>query len=154
MSDKIQLRRDTATNWTTNNPVLAIGEPGLETDTGKWKTGDGATAWTSLSYMNTTALSTIYSANGNLAGNRHVGTSTYDLSIGTATTSLAINDSSASIHSTNSELVVRDTGVTTVKGNTIRLLGNGDIEIANLPTSAPTSSNRLWNDGGVLKITS
>lgn len=46
----IKLRRDTAANWTTNNPVLALGEPGLETDTRKVKYGDGVTAWTSLAY--------------------------------------------------------------------------------------------------------
>ena len=46
----IQTRRDTAANWTSVNPVLAAGEPGLETDTGKVKYGDGTTAWTSLAY--------------------------------------------------------------------------------------------------------
>ena len=50
MSTKIQIRRDVSTNWTNSNPVLAQGEPGLETDTGKLKYGDGATAWNSLSY--------------------------------------------------------------------------------------------------------
>lgn len=47
----IQLRRDTAANWTTANPVLGSGQPGIETDTGKWKVGDGVTAWASLAYM-------------------------------------------------------------------------------------------------------
>jgi len=46
----IQLRRDTAANWTISNPVLAVGEPGVETDTGYVKYGDGATPWTSLPY--------------------------------------------------------------------------------------------------------
>jgi len=50
MSSKIQLRRDTAANWTSTNPVLSQGEPGLETDTNKVKYGDGTTAWTSLEY--------------------------------------------------------------------------------------------------------
>lgn len=48
---RIQLRRDTAANWTTDNPVLAQGEPAVETDTGKRKLGDGTTAWTSLAYV-------------------------------------------------------------------------------------------------------
>ena len=47
---KIQMRRDTAANWTTNNPTLAAGEWGLETDTKMMKIGDGTTAWTSLAY--------------------------------------------------------------------------------------------------------
>lgn len=46
----IQLRRGTATAWTTANPVLAAGEPGFEIDTGKSKIGDGAAAWTALPY--------------------------------------------------------------------------------------------------------
>ena len=50
MTTRIKLRRDTAANWTTENPILAEGEPGLETDTGKIKYGDGTTAWVSLDY--------------------------------------------------------------------------------------------------------
>jgi len=50
MADIIQLRRDVAADWTSVNPTLASGELGFETDTGKFKVGDGATAWTSLTY--------------------------------------------------------------------------------------------------------
>jgi hypothetical protein len=48
MSYQIQLRSDTAANWTTKNPVLAEGEPGFDTDTGILKIGDGETAWSGL----------------------------------------------------------------------------------------------------------
>lgn len=47
---KIQMRRDTSANWTSLNPVLASGEWGVETDTGRKKLGDGLTAWNGLSY--------------------------------------------------------------------------------------------------------
>ena len=50
MAVQIQLRRDTAANWTTNDPTLAAGEFAIETDTDKYKIGDGSTAWTSLGY--------------------------------------------------------------------------------------------------------
>lgn len=50
MPVQIKWRRDTAANWTSNNPVLAQGEPGFETDTAKFKIGDGSTAWNSLGY--------------------------------------------------------------------------------------------------------
>jgi hypothetical protein len=50
MASLIKLRRDTAANWTSVNPTLASGEPGLETDTLKIKYGNGSTAWNSLSY--------------------------------------------------------------------------------------------------------
>jgi hypothetical protein len=50
MATRIKLRRDTAANWTSANPILALGEPGLETDTRKVKYGDGSTTWNGLSY--------------------------------------------------------------------------------------------------------
>jgi hypothetical protein len=48
----IQVRRDTAANWTSANPTLAAGEIGLETNTLKIKVGNGTTAWNTLSYAN------------------------------------------------------------------------------------------------------
>lgn len=45
------LRRDTAENWTSTNPILADGEQGYETDTKKMKIGNGTTAWSSLPYF-------------------------------------------------------------------------------------------------------
>lgn len=60
---KIQLRHDTAANWTTVNPVLLEGEVGIETDTRKQKFGDGTTAWNSLPYdVGSTALQSITSS--------------------------------------------------------------------------------------------
>ncbi|MEJ0072553.1 MAG: hypothetical protein WDN27_00430 [Candidatus Saccharibacteria bacterium] len=50
MAAQIQFRRDTAANWTSNNPTLAQGEVGLETDTNSYKIGDGSTAWNSMGY--------------------------------------------------------------------------------------------------------
>ena len=50
MAVQIQMRRDTASNWTSAAPTLAAGEWGLETDTLKFKIGDGTTAWASLAY--------------------------------------------------------------------------------------------------------
>tara|TARA_R100000935_G_C2766776_1_gene135968 strand:- start:126 stop:692 length:567 start_codon:yes stop_codon:yes gene_type:complete len=50
MASIIQVRRDTASAWTSANPTLASGELGSETDTSKLKIGDGSTAWTSLGY--------------------------------------------------------------------------------------------------------
>lgn len=54
MTVQIQERRDTAANWTSANPTLASGELGFETDTRKFKLGDGSTAWTSLAYVGLT----------------------------------------------------------------------------------------------------
>ena len=46
----IQLRNDTAENWTTKDPVLQKGEMGIEIDTKKFKFGDGVSKWSELSY--------------------------------------------------------------------------------------------------------
>ena len=46
----IQLRRGTAAQWTSTNPTLSAGETGFETDTGKFKLGNGSQAWTALKY--------------------------------------------------------------------------------------------------------
>ena len=54
MSTKIQVRRGTSSEWTTSNPVLATGEIGFETDTSKFKIGDGTTSWTGLNYLDYT----------------------------------------------------------------------------------------------------
>lgn len=51
MASQIQLRRDTAANWTSANPVLAQGEFGVESNTLKAKLGNGSTAWNSLAYF-------------------------------------------------------------------------------------------------------
>ena len=63
MTIQIQIRRDTAANWTTNNPTLALGEFGLETDTKAIKFGDGATAWNSLPYSISTTVATAADSN-------------------------------------------------------------------------------------------
>lgn len=60
MADIIQIRRDTAANWTSVNPILAQGEMGLETDTNKVKFGDGATAWASLGYFGVSSILDAY----------------------------------------------------------------------------------------------
>ena len=51
ISVRFELRRDTAANWTAGNVVLLSGEPGVETDTGRLKVGNGTTPWTSLPYL-------------------------------------------------------------------------------------------------------
>lgn len=63
---RIQLRRDTAANWTVKNPILASGELGYETDTRKGKVGDGNTTWNSLPYVWKTTVTT-GSTNGTIA---------------------------------------------------------------------------------------
>jgi len=51
MAYRIQFRRDTSSNWSSNDPILLQGEFGYETNTGYAKIGDGSTPWTSLEYF-------------------------------------------------------------------------------------------------------
>ena len=51
MANTIQLKRGPAANWTSTNPTLAAGEFGFETDTGKFKVGNGSAAWSGLGYF-------------------------------------------------------------------------------------------------------
>lgn len=78
MADIIQIRRDTAANWTSANPTLAQGEFGFETDTKKAKIGDGTTAWNSLAYVTISSTGNLVAGtNITLSGtisNRLIGT--------------------------------------------------------------------------------
>jgi microcystin-dependent protein len=68
----IQLRRDTAANWTSVNPVLAAGEIGFETNTRLMKAGDATTAWATLPYLNFTPAGVISQFAGSAAPSGYV----------------------------------------------------------------------------------
>lgn len=77
MANRIQLRRDTAANWASADPILANGEPGYDLTNDILKVGDGTTAWSSLptygggggggptALNDLTDVSTVGAANGN-----------------------------------------------------------------------------------------
>ena len=57
---RINLRRDSAADWTSEDPTMTAGEIGFETDTNRFKVGDGSTVWSSLEYfVDETAIPTI-----------------------------------------------------------------------------------------------
>lgn len=93
MSVTIQVRRDTAANWTSANPTLHQGEIGFETDTNKAKVGDGATAWASLAYFGgsggagTVTTVSVATANG-FAGSVANPTTTPAITVSTSVTGL------------------------------------------------------------------
>lgn len=60
---RIVIRRDTAANWTAQNPTLLNGEWGFETDTRRLKIGDGVTAWNALAYYSAGAAASTYTHN-------------------------------------------------------------------------------------------
>jgi hypothetical protein len=98
---KIQLRRDTAANWTSTNPTLAAGEIGYDTTNNKFKIGTGTNTWSQLIYqsdaslLSGTASITALTTSGNLTvgGN---------LTVNGTTTS--INSSTIQVDDKNIEL--------------------------------------------------
>lgn len=48
---KLKLRRGTSTEWSTRNPILSAGEPGLNLTNGWFKLGNGTTRWNDLDYF-------------------------------------------------------------------------------------------------------
>jgi len=55
MATRMQQRRGTASQWTSSNegagPILNAGEIGWESDTNKFKIGDGVSYWSALTYF-------------------------------------------------------------------------------------------------------
>lgn len=77
--ETLQMRNDTAANWTSRNPILAKGEMGVEIDTKKFKFGDGITSWQDLSYASsneydlpTATTSTLGGVKSQAAGTNNV----------------------------------------------------------------------------------
>ena len=100
MPTQIQIRRDSAADWTSNNPTLAQGEFGWETDTNRFKIGDGSSNWQSLAYA----------SDGDTAGITFVG-----------------DDSSGTLVSQNETFkIAGGTNITTaVSGDTVTITGAG-----------------------------
>lgn len=47
----IQIRHSTTTEWSSNNPILAVGEIGFDTTKMDFKIGNGTSAWNNLDYV-------------------------------------------------------------------------------------------------------
>lgn len=113
----IQIRRDTATNWTTNNPVLKAGEMGFETDSLKFKFGNGTAKWSELSYASASSVKT--------------GT--------TAPDDDTAGDLGAVYVNTTDNTVYQNTGATTGKWKKVVFAGD-KVEAATKADSATTAS--------------
>lgn len=173
MGDRIQIRRDTAANWTSANPTLAQGEMGLETDTGNTKIGDGATQWTSLQYSTGTLIAppptgvaaTDYAALNALAslmpstgGSITLRRGDYNLTGYTLTFSSPVKlmgQGSGDHRSLNAATRIITTSTT---GDTVVISGNGssiiDLAVVNTSGTAPTSGTGIrWTAGNAARMT-
>ena len=90
---QIQVRRGTASQWTSANPTLASGEWGFESDTGKVKIGNGSTAWNSLGYTGAGTVTSITAGTGLSGGTiTATGTIAIDSTVATLTGSQAFTN--------------------------------------------------------------
>ncbi len=110
-----QQRRDTASNWTSNNPTLLAGEWGIETDTKKFKIGDGTTAWQSLDYVPIPDVNRLLTGNLTVGGNFTVNGTTTTID----TTTLTVEDKNIEIGKVTTPTdTTADGGGITLKGAT------------------------------------
>jgi len=136
MSVQIQLRRDTAGNWATANTILASGELGIETDTGKFKIGTGATAWNALAYAGGSGGGSWGSITGTLADQTDLANSLYNLTNTKAGN--GVNSDITQLTGLTTALTVAQGGTGSVGLPTGRLLtGNGTLPVYGGPY-APT----------------
>ncbi len=160
MATKIQLRRDSSANWTSNNPTLSSGELGYETDTAKFKIGNGTDDWTTLAYAtvdisskaDTTYVDTADALKLDLAG----GTMTGDLDMDGNTTTLGgVVEDYTDLGTLNGALTV-DSSASTVFAATL----DGDVAFggftapaagqgATLIIKQDATGSRLWSINGI-----
>jgi hypothetical protein len=147
---QIQVRRGTASQWTSANPTLASGEWGFETDTLKTKIGNGSTAWNSLAYAtgsvsisNVTGLGTGVETFLATPSSANLRTAVTDE---TGTGSLVFNDSPTILNA----VITQPQATPTFSANAYTLVAGdaGDILLAsngstagtiNIPTDATTN---------------
>lgn len=168
---QIQVRRGTAAQWTSTNPILASGEWGYETDTGKVKIGNGATAWTSLPYSGASGTVTSITAGTGLSGGTITssGTIAIDSTVATLTGTQALTNKdltgagntfptslvtlTGSQTLTNKTLTapvistITNTGTLTLPTSTGTVALTSDITVT--PTSTTTFTNKTLTDAKV-----
>jgi hypothetical protein len=147
---QIQVRRGTASQWTSTNPTLAAGEWGFETDTGKVKIGNGSTAWTSLAYQGAGDIEGITAGTG-ISGGGTSGTVTVSIDTSVTadlTTAQTLTNKTIDAASNTLTGVVTLTGTQTLTNKTLT-----DPKI-NLAFDAETASYTavLANNGQVVTM--
>ena len=151
---RIQVRRGTASQWTSANPTLAAGELGVESDTNLFKFGNGSTAWTSLAYANNSdvaigeisqdAINTALTMGAGLTKTYNDGANTITITVDSSVVALkSYVDSAVSTHEADTTSVhgIADTSilVTTTGSQTLTTKSLTSPTLTGTPV-APTAS--------------
>jgi hypothetical protein len=136
---QIQVRRGTASSWTSANPTLAAGEWGLETDTGKVKIGDGTTAWNSEPYIGAGTVTSITAGTG-LSGGTITGSGTIaiDSTVATLTGTQTLTNKTLTDPKINLAFDAETASYTAVLANNgqVVTMDNGSANTFSIPTNA------------------
>ena len=133
MPTQIQLRRDTAADWTSNNPVLAEGEFGWESDTNRFKIGDGSSNWQNLAYASDGDAAGITFVGDDSSGTLVSQNETFKVAGGTGITTAVSGDT---LTITNSSTGITASSTDTLTNKTFDAEGTGNslsnVDVANL----------------------
>jgi hypothetical protein len=139
---QVQVRRGTASQWTSANPTLAAGEQGFETDTLKLKIGNGSTAWNSLAYVATGSVGTVTSvtAGTGLSGGTitSTGTIAIDSTVATLTGTQTLTNKTLTDPKINLAFDAETASYTAVLANNgqIVTMDNASANTFSIPTNA------------------
>lgn len=135
---KIRQHTKTSANWTSANPILLLGQRGIETDTRLEKVGDGVTAWTSLPYQRVRAEDVIGLTNVDVSG---LVPKTYEVNSKALSGNITLNTSD--ISDTLNKRYVTDANLT-VLGNTSGT-NSGDQDLSGLVPKTYTVNGHVLN---------
>jgi hypothetical protein len=139
---QVQVRRGTASQWTSANPTLASGEQGFETDTLKLKIGNGSTAWNSLGYVATGSVGTVTSvvAGTGLSGGTitSTGTIAIDATVATLTGTQTFTNKTLTDAKINLAFDAETASYTAVLANNSQIvtMDNASANTFSIPTNA------------------
>jgi len=145
VANKIQFRRDTASGWTSANPTLSSGEFGFESDTTRFKIGDGSTAWSSLSYLD--GMST---GGGTFTGDVTFQGTSYDVLWDVSQSSMEWADNAKATFGDARDLQIFHNGNSVIKDDGAGDLNiQGDATINFLNAAGTEYKLRAYTDGAV-----
>jgi len=129
----IQIRRGLAATWASANTTLSAGEWGYETDTGRYKIGDGITGWNSLDYAAVTPDS--FSGNSGILVTQGANGSTIGISV-SGITSSQINDFESAVSGIVTSISISDEEI-------MDIVGTGIIGASGIGVDYQDASNQI-----------